>query len=254
MARIGRVLSVIERNGGRLANIIAGECRYWIMMPESATHSPDAATEISVNRVWYAAYGSNMSAARLRCYLEGGQPPGAARVYPGCRDRTPPARDEPVMLPGGIYFALHSRVWGGGLALYDPNLPGETPARAYLLTAGQVADIAAQEMRREPGTDLDLAGAIAGGRHQFGPGRYETLVTSGERDGHPLLTLTAPWSAGAVEWTAPTAAYLRMLGSGLQEAHGWSREEIASYLCGLPGARGSWPEVAVAELLDGRGA
>ncbi|MFC7740410.1 hypothetical protein ACFQXA_04765 [Nocardiopsis composta] len=43
-------------------------------------------------------------------------------------------------------------MWGGGLAMLDPALPGAAPARAYLVGAEQFADIAAQEMYRSPGT------------------------------------------------------------------------------------------------------
>jgi hypothetical protein len=201
-------------------------------------------------QLWYVAYGSNMSARRLRYYLDGGRPPGAARTYPGCRDRAAPARDEPVMIPGGVYFALWSRAWGGGLALYDPALPGEAAARAYLVTVGQFSDIASQEMYREPVADLDLVDAVASGRHQFGPGRYETLLLVGERDGTPMLTFTAPWSAADVDWVPPEPAYLRLLGTGLAESHGWPPDRIGEYLAGLPGARGTWTAEAVTALLD----
>ncbi len=209
-------------------------------------------------RVWYVAYGSNMCAARLGYYLAGGRPPGAARVYPGCRDAGPPERDAPVMLPGDVYFALRSRVWGGGLALYDPlprddrpPRPGPVPARAYLITAGQFADLAAQEMGRPPGTDLDLAPVLATGRHQLGPGRYETIVGLGTRDGWPMLTMTAPWSAGSVEPTAPAAVYLRLLATGLAESHGWGRTRIAAYLAARPGAHGAWTTSMITDLLPG---
>lgn len=37
--------------------------------------------------VWYAAYGSNLAAARFRCYVVGGRPAGAARTYPERRGR-----------------------------------------------------------------------------------------------------------------------------------------------------------------------
>ncbi|TBO55765.1 histone deacetylase, partial [Streptomyces kasugaensis] len=45
----------------------------------------------SLGQVWYTSYGSNMYLERLACYLVGGRPPGAARGYPGCRDRGMPA-------------------------------------------------------------------------------------------------------------------------------------------------------------------
>jgi hypothetical protein len=108
------------------------------------------------------------------------------------------------MLPGGIYFALESPQWTGGMAMYDPGLPGEAAARAYLMTAGQFADVVAQEIYREPGVDLDvLADVVEHGRVELGPGRYETLVHAGDRDGYPIFTFTAPWSAGDVESKSP---------------------------------------------------
>src|SRR4051812_46926456 len=109
------------------------------------TEEPEA-----MEYVWYVAYGSNMHADRLTCYLAGGQPAGAGRTYPGCRDTRPPRDTAPVLVPGGIYFALESLTWSGGMAFYDPDLPGEVAARAYLISAAQFADIAAQEMHRPP--------------------------------------------------------------------------------------------------------
>ncbi|PSL55979.1 hypothetical protein B0I31_104270 [Saccharothrix carnea] len=180
--------------------------------------------------VWYVSYGSNMRAERFACYLTGGTPVGATRGYPGCRDTSPPLATRPVEVPGGIYFATESPVWLGGRAFYDPDLPGTTAARAYLVTTAQFADVAAQEMYREPGTDLDLTVVMADGRHALGPGRYETLLHLGEHDGHPALTFTAPWSAADVEHTKPSANYLTMLATGLAESHGWTAERIAAYL------------------------
>ncbi|GIF13988.1 histone deacetylase [Actinoplanes teichomyceticus] len=201
--------------------------------------------------VWYAAYGSNMYAARLKCYLAGGRPPGGRRILPGCRDASEPAATAAVMLPGGIYFALESSQWTGGLAMYDPKLPGQAAARAYLMTAGQFADVVAQEMYREPGVDLDLLDEVAArGRVRLGPGRYETLLHVGVRDGHPVLTFTAPWSAADLEPNAPAAAYLRMLAGGLRESHGWGRERIAGYLHSRPGVALGWTREALLAVVD----
>ena len=202
-------------------------------------------------RLWYVAYGSNLYRERFRCYLSGGRPAGGARHYPGCRDPRPARDERPVTLPGGIYFGYTSRVWGGGMAFYDPALPGRAAARAYLLTHGQFRDVLAQEMRRDPGAgaleDVDLAEAVAHGRQRLGPGRYETVLRVGEHAGHPMLTFTAP---DPIPPNAPTAPYLTMLGNGLREAHGWSAGRAAAYLAGRPGARGTWTARAVAALLD----
>lgn len=204
---------------------------------------------LTTGRVWYAAYGSNLHLARLTCYLAGGRPPGGRLVYPGCRDPRPPERTRPITLPGELYFALESRVWTGGTAFYDPDGSGSTAARAYLVTAGQFADVAAQEMHRPPGRDLALEQVLAHGRVALGSGRYETLVCAGELAGYPVLTFTAPWRRRQVPPNPPAAHYLRHLAAGLAESHDWSGERIADYLATRPGAAGHWSAEAVAALL-----
>jgi hypothetical protein len=199
-------------------------------------------------RVWYVSYGSNMHSERLRHYLGGGCPPGATRTYPGCRDGGAPLRSEPVELPGTVYFATHSPVWHGGRAFYDPAAPGRTWARAHLLTLGQFSDIAAQEMYRPPGADLDLTEVLTTGRLRLGPGRYETLLHPGTLDGVPLLTFTAPWHLADVPTTRPSAAYLAYLASGLLEAGPWDQAAVADYLATRPGAAGHWTAWEVRRL------
>ncbi|MEU7314468.1 histone deacetylase [Streptomyces sp. NPDC007083] len=201
------------------------------------------------HEVWYAAYGSNVHPERLRAYLAGGRPRGADRWYPGCRDRTMPAESVPVELPGVLYFATASPVWGGGRAFYDPDADGRTLAVAHLVTAGQFSDIAAQEMYREPGTDLDLVDVLAHGRASLGTGRYETLVCAGELADHPVLTFTAPWGVAEVPAVRPAAAYLRHLAAGLIEAGAWEVGEVAAYLARTPGAEGNWSAAEVRELV-----
>ncbi|TDB98017.1 histone deacetylase [Actinomadura sp. 7K534] len=197
--------------------------------------------------IWYVAYGSNLFGERFRCYLTGGRPRGGARRQAGCRDPRPARAERAITVPGGIYFAHDSRTWGGGMAFYDPDLPGRAAARAYLLTHRQFCDVMSQEMHRGVGADHDLSEAVTRGRQRVGPGRYETVLKVGECAGRPMLTFTAPEPAPP---NAPTAPYLTMLGSGLREAHGWSADRAASYLAGRPGARGAWTPRDIAGLLD----
>ncbi|MGW1377437.1 histone deacetylase [Streptomyces sp. NPDC002446] len=219
--------------------------------------APDAVHALRPERLWYAAYGSNMHLDRLTCYLAGGRPPGGLRDHPGCRDPRPPARTAPVVLPGRMYFATESQVWTGGRAFYDPDHPpgsradAELPARAYLLTLSQFSDIAAQEMYREPGTDLDLTEVLTHGRARIGPGRYETLVCAGLLDGVPVLTFTAPWSGEdiAAQLNPPSAAYLEHIAAGIIASHGWTAPRAAAYLATCPGADGHWTAADIAELL-----
>lgn len=190
-----------------------------------------------MTHVWYVAYGSNLSLDRLACYVAGGCPPGGTRAHPGARDRTLPARSIPVELPGTTYFAGRSAQWGGGVAFYDHATPGRTAARGYLVSAGQFADIAAQEMHRDPRTDDPLEqlvlAPLAEGRHEVGPGGYETVVDVGRHDGAPMLTFTAPHGAATAERSRPSAAYLATMARGLGEAHGWDDQVAHEYLAGL---------------------
>lgn len=199
--------------------------------------------------VWYASYGSNMRLARLTYYLAGGCPPGSTHRHPGCRDPRPPRLAMPVMLPGAMYFASESAIWTGGVSFYDPTAAGETAGRAYLLTAGQFADVAAQEMHRTPEADLDLAAVLRTGRAQIGAGRYETLVLVGHSGGVPVLTFTAPWQMADVEPSVPSGGYLTMLAAGIREAHGWPAAQIAAYLAARPGAAGYWAPSEIERLL-----
>ncbi|MFI1866893.1 histone deacetylase [Streptomyces jumonjinensis] len=201
------------------------------------------------SRVWYASYGSNMDADRLRCYLAGGRPSGSAKTHPGCRNPSDPERSVPIELPGTLYFAGESPLWTGGRAFYDPGAEGRVWARAHLITAGQFSDIAAQEMYRDPGDDLDLRTALARGRDSLGPGRYETVVCPGFLGGLPVLTFTSPGRCTDVAWTRPSAVYLRHLASGLLAAGCWSAPAVARYLSRAPGAAGSWTPEEIAGLM-----
>jgi hypothetical protein len=190
--------------------------------------------------VWYVSYGSNMSADRLACYIEGGRPPGGTRANPGARDPRPPRHSVGVELPGSVYFAGRSAQWGGGVAFYDHETPGPAAGRAYLVTAQQFADIAAQEMYRVPDPDDPIEEIVLGGldpqldgRHHVGPGHYETLVEVGRIAGAPMLTFTAPHGMDQLEHTDPSRAYLAMLGEGLREAHGWADADVERYLARL---------------------
>jgi len=208
------------------------------MISEQLPDDPEAEPLPDHGDVWYVSYGSNMSAGRLAVYLEGGTPEGGRRTNPGARNSALPRRSVPVDLPGALYFAGESRQWGGGVAFYDhdaqePGQGGPTAARAYLVTAQQFADVAAQEMYRVPqeGDPLEevVLGGIDGGRHHVGPGRYETLVEVGLLDDAPMLLFTSPHGIDHVEHTRPSASYLRTMTVGLKESRQWDDDEVSAY-------------------------
>ena len=196
-----------------------------------------------MQQVWYVAYGSNLAVDRFRCYLAGGRPAGGTRVYPGCRDHSDPERIVGVEVPGRLVFAGESKVWGGGSAFYDLSAAGRVAGRAYLVTTDQLGDVAAQEMRREPGGEFarDLAGLLpeVDTVHAMGPGRYETVARLGEHDGAPMFTVTHGTIAD-LEPKAPTLPYLRWIAAGLTEAHGWPARRVAEYLHSAPGVSDVW--------------
>jgi hypothetical protein len=195
-----------------------------------------------VKRVWYVAYGSNLSRERFCYYLRGGRPDGSARDFPGCRDTTDPSDSFGLLISGGVYFAGRSSGWRAGMAFYDPHADGQVAARAYLITTEQFVDVIAQETRHSPGITLDLAPAFRGDRYSKGVGGYSVLVRVGEHRGVPLVTFTRdPDTASGL--TAPSAAYLAAMATGLREAHRWSQTQIDRYLSALPGTarNGSGP-------------
>ena len=196
--------------------------------------------EVVSERVLYACYGSNLAAARLRCYLEGGTPAGGVRPNPGCRDPSPPRRSVPVWLPGQTWFTRYADQWGGAVAFLDPDAPGTSPGRAYDLSAEQLADVIAQEGRRPPPGTLDVAAVVDAGRLALDDGWYGTCVHVGDLDGLPLITFTAPWHLGDIEPAAPSASYLRLIADGLEEAHGWDRQASVRHLVSCPGVSLRW--------------
>ena len=185
--------------------------------------------------VWYAAFGSNLSTARLGCYLAGGLPRGAAREYEGCRDPSPPRAHRAITLEGRVRFAGESRVWGGGMAFFAPGPDGAVHARAYLLRQEQFGDLVAQESRHPVGQALVLAesGPTRHGLSQV----YDVVLDLGELDGTRLLTLSSLRDHPA---NPPSAAYLRTMMEGLAEGFGLDPEEQISYLAGLDAMSPVW--------------
>ena len=141
----------------------------------------------------------------------------------------------PVDLPGALYFAGHSPQWHGGVAFYDHDAEGgPTAARAYLITAHQFADIAAQEMYRVPQEGDPLAevviGGIDGGRHHVGPGSLRDARRGGSARGRRRCCCSPPRTGvDHVEHTQPSPAYLAMLADGLRESRQWRDEEVEAY-------------------------
>lgn len=188
-------------------------------------------------RVWYAAYGSNLSPERFARYLFGGRPPGAVRVYPGCR--RPPEEmpvPRPVRLPGGVRFAGTSRVWGGGMAFFEPSREGTAFLAAYPLTLDQFTDVAAQEMHLAPAASSSLSAEdlVAGRTLRLRPGRYGAVEVLGRIGGDPVVTLSHGGEAVGPA-NPPASRYLDWIISGLLHVHRLDARVVAGYLAGIAG-------------------
>lgn len=228
-------------------------------------------------RVWYASYGSNLHEDRFLTYIKGGQPEGSRRVYDGCTDTSLPEGAIPIRFAGcRPHFALTSRVWGGGIAFIDAQ-KGETAqglGRAYDISISQFDEVVAQEngLPTKFASPIQLDEALATGRSVIGSGSYETILHIGDYQGAPVLTFTAPFSTRdattrqgyinrqtpdgkppvrmPVMTNKPSAAYLRMIGSGLHETFGMDEIQQADYLRGCPGGN-RWSRQQMVRILRG---
>lgn len=223
-------------------------------------------------RVYYASYGSNLHQDRFRAYIEGGRPPGSSRTYDGCEDTTPPTDDIPIRYAGSRpHFALTSRVWRGGIAFIDAQ-KGESASalgRAYNISIEQFDQVVAQENGGvgKKAAPVPLEEALATGRSVTGPGAYETVLHIGDYNGCPVLTFTAPFSTRdalvregsvarngtsmPVRTNKPSAAYVRMIGSGLKETFGMDEIAQADYIRGCPGGD-RWSRQDLVKVLRGQ--
>jgi len=189
--------------------------------------------------VWYAAYGSNLSAVRFSAYLNGGQPLGSGRKLPGSRSTTPPRQSIALTLEHALYFACRSATWGGAVAFVDPRRDRrfKVLARGYLIQLDQLEDVIAQENGVEPGAvHLDLARLReAGSIDVLKRTWYRRALICGELDSWPIVTCTAAWGIEDVRPAAPSSAYLRWIAAGLVETWQLSLESISKYLRTKPG-------------------
>ena len=203
--------------------------------------------------VWYVSYGSNLSRARFMAYLEGGSVAGNDVVHEGCTDTAPPVDDVALELPHSLYFAGWSpRVWGGTAAAFI-SLEAQGPsalARAYLITRDQFVEVVRQENAGLAGVD-DFDAKVERARklghtRLLATGSYCELIHCGERDGRPMLSFTA--ARNRRDLARPSAAYLRVIGRGLQECHGLSSTEVVEYLRDRPGIQGKVTDSQLADL------
>ena len=158
--------------------------------------------------IWYACYGSNLSEERFRCYVQGGVAANG-KHYPGCEDTTLWKEQYWAWYRGSLYFGNESSSWDyGGVAFFDPAGDEQVLFRLYCITRDQLDDIARQE---------------GNSAHWYG---HRLLLGVG-KDNLPVYTLTS----GALRpKKAPSAQYLDVIRTALQEEADWKERDAERYL------------------------
>ena len=159
---------------------------------------PGIGGELKSKYVWYAAYGSNLSADRFQEYIG------------KCFDTSWPIREMAYTIPHPIYFANASGRWHGkGVAFLDTDMPGRSYGKIYLLTREQLAKVHALE--------------------GSGTNWYNALVRIGKKDGLDIMIVTH--KPGRLTENPPSKAYLDIIGKGIAETYPHlSEKAIADYL------------------------
>ncbi|MGO8987309.1 MAG: tetratricopeptide repeat protein [bacterium] len=203
------------------------------------------------NLVWYASYGSNLCSRRFMCYIEGGQPEGASRPNPGCRDKTPPKDDQPIKIPYPLYFARQSSSWGNKGVAFIGLKKEETEAtlgRMYLITEQQFIDVVSQENEGAQ-ISMDLQKVKQQGSAVFHESWYGNILYLGEQSGFPIYTFTSGKNIALEPPVAPSSEYLRAIISGLKEVYPVAPDDIVKYLLSKPGIKNSYTKEDLANLL-----
>ena len=173
------------------------------------------------DEVWYVAYGSNLSADRLRRYL--------AR----CDPSSDPLDRRPMVLDHRLFFADHSTRWGGGCAFVDPeaDVGAGTLATAWLVPVTQFLGIwAAENGVAERDVAFDPAPLSPGEARLAHPsGRYGLVLGCPSPDRRSALTFTTP-ERPLPDATPPSDDYVATIVAGLIEGHGLSEAAARTYV------------------------
>lgn len=192
------------------------------------------------DRVWYAAYGSNLLEERFARYLVGGRYGTAGREHHGARDRTLPADWRVMSIQHQLCFGQESARWGGGVAFLDPAPDsGQAWVRCWDVSTEQFSDVAAQENGLEPGDlAIDVTAVVEHGYVDVTPRWYGRALYLGLLDDRPVVTFTSP---ARPEPNAPGRPYLEVVARGLHDCGALIGAAVAEYLHSCPGVVGAWP-------------
>ncbi|PKD20727.1 hypothetical protein APR41_13735 [Salegentibacter salinarum] len=203
-------------------------------------------------KVWYACYGSNLLKERFSCYIGGGQPANAKRVYPGCSNKTLPEKSKGVTIHGKLYFAKSSKTWSGGGAGFiqsDFHKDIKTLGRMYLITRQQFIDLVQQEIKFEGDFNIDLETVIKNRSLDMKNNSwYGKIIYLGEDENCPIFTFTNE-DYLKEEINPPHEFYLKIIIEGLKETYKMNDAEIKSYLKNKEGIKGFPIEDKIPQLI-----
>lgn len=159
--------------------------------------------------VWYATYGSNLSADRFTVYIKGGVCKDNGKCYLGCTDHSLWIGEKVSMYPGKMYFGSNSSSWGNcGVSFYDWMSAGECVMRQYKITREQF-----HEIREQEGSGSSWYGKV----HLLGI----------ETDGCPIYTLTSEISN---QYNAPADNYVALIRRSLINECGLTERAADRYI------------------------
>jgi len=204
------------------------------------------------DKIWYACYGSNILEERIICYIKGGQPKGAQTKYKGCADKTLPSDNEDFYICSELYFARESSNWdNGGVAfirtLFEPQ--ASTIGRIFLITKGQLIDIARQETKTTTELTIDFDSAIKDGSYIFKrPSWYGNLLYLGQQGDYPIFTLTNENDLQTS--TKPSKSYLKTICQGIRESHKFDDKTIFEYLRDKRGIKENYKDEELSSIIN----
>lgn len=202
--------------------------------------------------LWYASYGSNLMEKRFHCYIEGGRPHGASRIYLGCSDKSLPLDNKPIKIDYPLYFAKKASIWNhGGVGFIgnkkDTSLP--TLGRMYLITRSQFIDVIRQENSDASKMEIDFDMVIEkGGLVIRDKAWYGKLLYLGKDSDAPIFTFTHQKTISTK--VRPDENYLITLIQGLQESYALSDDAIIEYLIGKKGVNGHYSHDEIKQLIQ----
>jgi hypothetical protein len=156
--------------------------------------------------VWYACYGSNLSASRFRSYIKGTVNPANGIPEKGCTDKSLWTGEAFKTVRGQLYFAKSSKKWDyGGVAFFDPDGDDEIYLRLYRITKEQFAEVQKQE----------------------GDWYTERVDLGPAEDGNPIVSFTSPVRHQS---NPPSDRYRAWIETALIEECGVPAETAKRYL------------------------